>query len=446
MEETTSRLPSGEEPPRSASALPPPAPWRPVRTRQKVLGGVCGGLAVATGVDVTLVRLAFIAAGFAGVGVIAYGVLWVVLPREDPAAGRPAMPAPDDTGRWLRVALLVGAIVGLSTLLGGWPLGWGGPDTDGGFLIGIALLAVGAAYLWSRRRREERRPLAVAPVGPAHSTTLAHTTWAPPSPPAPAGQPFPGSGPVTPTGLPPVTPGAPGGPLPPATGGTFPPRKPPASAGLIAARVIGWLAVLVALPFAAFLAVVVGGEAVSMYLPGLVGVVGLAAWALLIGTTVGAKRAWPILVSVALLIGAAGFAVAMTRWDGGVGERINVPTTAEQVRPSYELAVGRRVLDLTSVDLPEGTTSVTIDHRIGQVEVIVPADATVTATVHIGAGEAQVFGQTNDGFDVDLVRTDTPTVSSGSLDLDVDMGIGQVRVCRPGPDTGGDQGCGSQGQ
>ena len=45
-----------------------------------VLGGVCAGLSVATGVDVTLVRLAFIIAGFAGFGVLGYIILLLVLP------------------------------------------------------------------------------------------------------------------------------------------------------------------------------------------------------------------------------------------------------------------------------------------------------------------------------------------------------------------------------
>ena len=96
-----------EQPPDPATvpraALPPPtqAPWRPVRAKAGPLGGVCGALAVATGVDVTLVRLAFVAGALSGFGVIAYGVLWLVMPRED-RAGRAPTPAPPDTARWIR--------------------------------------------------------------------------------------------------------------------------------------------------------------------------------------------------------------------------------------------------------------------------------------------------------------------------------------------------------
>ncbi len=64
--------------------LPPPTPpaWRLVRARRNVFAGVCAGLAVATGVDVLLVRLAFVAAGLSGIGLVAYIVLAIVLPAR----------------------------------------------------------------------------------------------------------------------------------------------------------------------------------------------------------------------------------------------------------------------------------------------------------------------------------------------------------------------------
>src|SRR4051794_28108227 len=63
--------------------LPPPQPppWRLLRARRHVLAGVCQGLSVATGVDVTLVRLAFVVVGLTGVGVLAYVLLAVMVAR-----------------------------------------------------------------------------------------------------------------------------------------------------------------------------------------------------------------------------------------------------------------------------------------------------------------------------------------------------------------------------
>ena len=65
-------------------------------TDEKWLGGVCGGLAEYTGLDVNLVRLAVAVATVLGVGslIIAYVVAWVIMPpKPEPVTAAPA-PAP----------------------------------------------------------------------------------------------------------------------------------------------------------------------------------------------------------------------------------------------------------------------------------------------------------------------------------------------------------------
>ena len=54
------------------------------RDRQdKMIAGVCMGLARQFGVSVTLIRLAFLLATFfGGWGIIIYAALWVIMPRE----------------------------------------------------------------------------------------------------------------------------------------------------------------------------------------------------------------------------------------------------------------------------------------------------------------------------------------------------------------------------
>lgn len=50
----------------------------------KMLGGVCGGLARYFGVDATLVRLILVALVlFVGLGPVAYLILWAVMPADD---------------------------------------------------------------------------------------------------------------------------------------------------------------------------------------------------------------------------------------------------------------------------------------------------------------------------------------------------------------------------
>jgi phage shock protein C len=54
-------------------------------TSDKRLGGVAGGIAAYFGIDATLVRVGWVIAGFMGWGILAYILLWIVLP-EGPAA------------------------------------------------------------------------------------------------------------------------------------------------------------------------------------------------------------------------------------------------------------------------------------------------------------------------------------------------------------------------
>ncbi len=52
---------------------------------EKIIGGVCGGLADYLNVDPTLIRLALVLITlFGGAGIIAYLVLWVVVPLAPP--------------------------------------------------------------------------------------------------------------------------------------------------------------------------------------------------------------------------------------------------------------------------------------------------------------------------------------------------------------------------
>ncbi len=58
---------------------------RLVRSQDKVLGGVCGGIAEYLGLDITLVRagylvLSILSAAFPGV--LVYLILWIIMPER----------------------------------------------------------------------------------------------------------------------------------------------------------------------------------------------------------------------------------------------------------------------------------------------------------------------------------------------------------------------------
>lgn len=61
---------------------------RPLRrsSRNRVLAGVCGGLAEWLGWDVTLVRVLYVAVSVVSVafpGILVYLVLWLVMPKGE---------------------------------------------------------------------------------------------------------------------------------------------------------------------------------------------------------------------------------------------------------------------------------------------------------------------------------------------------------------------------
>src|SRR4051812_5621810 len=70
---------------------PPPPPGPPLRPQlrrsrsDKILGGVCGGLAEYSGIDALLWRVGFVALTLAGgAGFIVYLLLWLLMPAGTP--------------------------------------------------------------------------------------------------------------------------------------------------------------------------------------------------------------------------------------------------------------------------------------------------------------------------------------------------------------------------
>ncbi len=127
----------------------PARPRTPLRRsrRDRVLGGVCGGIGRYLDVDPVLLRVAAVALALSGgVGVLAYVIAWVVLPDSD--TEEPERSAPP-AGRH-SVAIAVGAaLVGLGVLLlvRQW-IPWFGAELFWPLLV----VAVGALVLTTARR------------------------------------------------------------------------------------------------------------------------------------------------------------------------------------------------------------------------------------------------------------------------------------------------------
>ncbi len=83
--------PAGEQPPPPVSA-----PVRPQLRRSgsdKMIGGVCGGLAEYSGIDSLLWRVGFVGLTVAGgAGVLVYLLLWVLMPSGPLRPDQPVSP------------------------------------------------------------------------------------------------------------------------------------------------------------------------------------------------------------------------------------------------------------------------------------------------------------------------------------------------------------------
>ena len=155
MSESTPPAPP-EAPPPPPPPLPPAAPpghrsrrfHRLRRDRShRVLGGVCAGIARTYGIDVIVVRVLFIIAGIAWIGIPIYVVAWIAIPADN-STGEATEPR--DLGFMAALLLIgIGALIFAHEVL---PDSW----TNGGGLIApLFLIGGGVAILALRRPVDE---------------------------------------------------------------------------------------------------------------------------------------------------------------------------------------------------------------------------------------------------------------------------------------------------
>jgi signal transduction histidine kinase len=125
----------------SVEPVEPAPPRLDRRADGRLVAGVCSGLAEHLGLEVLVVRLAFAVLLSAGVGVVAYVALWLMVPQRDEAQAR------RDYGQLLAYGALV---CGLSLLTwGAGALNWAvWPVVAGGVGVGI---------IWQQADPERRR-------------------------------------------------------------------------------------------------------------------------------------------------------------------------------------------------------------------------------------------------------------------------------------------------
>lgn len=133
--------------------------------------------------------------------------------------------------------------------------------------------------------------------------------------------------------------------------------------------------------------------------------------------------------ALGLVVTAAASAIVIPHLNDGTGDRTYHPTTFAELDHDYEFGVGSLKVDLRDVDFPPGTHLITVDHGIGSAQVLLPAGVDYDVTGDVTAGDLDVLGESEDGFqnEVNAQSADDATTTTIIVDLEVDIGYGRVR-------------------
>ncbi len=124
-----------------APVAPPPRLYR--RTQRRILGGVAGGIADHIGVSALSVRIAFVLLALVGgIGVVLYGVFWIVLPPPPGQAER----IRTTWVQWVLGGIL--AVVSIGVVAETLPLG--------SLFVPSVLAIFGAAFIWRQASETQR--------------------------------------------------------------------------------------------------------------------------------------------------------------------------------------------------------------------------------------------------------------------------------------------------
>ena len=170
------------------------------------------------------------------------------------------------------------------------------------------------------------------------------------------------------------------------------------------------------------------------YLATALGVVGIG---LLVGTLFGRAR-WLIVVGLLLmpfLLVTATAAAVLPSWSFGseFGDRVFHPVAVVELPPSYELAAGSMLVDLTDLDLTDlDGTSRALEVAVGAGDVIVRLPDAMVGTVEARAGLGRIAVNDRERVGIGPVETirfpDASGTASGGLQLTVRLGAGNLEI------------------
>lgn len=374
------------------------------RTEDRWIGGVCAGVAHRYGLDPILVRgLVVVTSLFVGLGTLAYGVAWALLPESKD--GRIHL---EEAGRGHFDIALAGAaaLVVLALSQGVW--WWGGPS---GWTT-LWLLVLGAVIVVIMLSRNSD----ATPSQPTPPTPTA--TPPPPSPPTTPAQ-APSTETLTMTASTPTATPTPVRPSPPP-----PPAAKPSSGSLILLTLglcllvaAGILLVHQAGLLDASPGLLIGGSCLAII--GIAVVLGG-----LRGQTQGGLGSLGLIIAIIMvpsaLVGVSVPSMSKIFGPNGMvlGDATFVPASTETAAAGFSLGIGELLVDLTELELQaDDEVTIPVGVGVGELRVIVPDDWEITAELQSRVGD--VNARLSDGWDRTngsgrFMRGEERTLSSGA--------------------------------
>ena len=422
--------PPGPEPgPPPSAAGPGPEqqyPTAPRRLRRSAtdrkVSGVCGGLGEHFAIDPVIFRVMFpvLTIFAAGLGLLAYGILWLALPEggEAESGAERAVAGRFDNTLWVPAAAALAGFLILINFFGHGP---------GNLVGGLLLLGLFALVFTVLRRRQDRRlgrasgqwtPSQWHGVAPVSGAGAPGAWWAQ-QPGAPPGTPPAGAAePTTPVGN-----WQQAGPPPYQQPGPVGPRRPRERSSLT------WAVLSLALIVAGVL--LAAGVAKATVLATVLLVLGLG---LVVVAWVG--RAKLLILPALLLSLILGGSWANTELGDPLrhgGPRFaDVVWAPKTVPPAgFRGEFGDALLDLRELAKPTGAQTLTARLNGGTLHVLLPRDLPVNIRAHARFGSVDLPGHEEEGGRVQVARTlpapDAPTAPA-LLTLDLTVGAGEIDV------------------
>lgn len=355
------------------------------RTDDRMVAGVCSGLADHFGTDPLLFRLGFVAAAvLGGVGIVVYLVAWALMPASAPDGA-------DRHGPLLLVVVLLAlagamqipALVDLINV--GFPLFPGGRDElnlEPPALV-LVLLTAGAVLL---RPREDRATAGAEGPDPAGATARA-----------------------------------------PIFRRVRPPRERSGLGPITIALVLLVLGAGAAGASAGWAPLDVGQLAALALL--------LLGAGLVVGAWFGRAR---LLIAAGVLMVPVVLATSLIDFPptGTIGSPYVQLRRAGELE-NVRVLVGQTTLDLSEYPFAEGTERVRIRVAAGSATVIVPHDVRFETRISLEAGEVHLPRGSKSGLGLDVEEVAGPEDATKKLELEIVGGLGSVGVYRmndPRPD------------